>query len=91
MIPIKVKLKVSEDKPIPFSIGSNNIPLSISLSAPIQKVMGDKYEGEYIVTPSSETQVLNTENLVMAQNLTINPIPSNYGLISWNGSTILVS
>lgn len=49
------------------------------------------YTGDYTITPSSESQVLQTENLRMTDNVVINPIPSNYGLITWNGSTITVS
>ena len=49
------------------------------------------YEGETEITPSAETQVLQTNNFRMTDNITINPIPSNYGLISWDGSTITVS
>lgn len=49
------------------------------------------YTGEYTVTPSAETQTLETNGLRMTDNITINPIPSNYGLITWNGSTITVS
>lgn len=49
------------------------------------------YEGETEITPSAETQVLQTNNFRMTDNITINPIPSNYGLITWDGSTITVS
>ena len=49
------------------------------------------YEGDYEVTPSAEEQVLLTKHLRMTDNVTIKPIPSNYGLITWNGSTITVS
>lgn len=51
----------------------------------------DYYTGSYEVTPSQETQVLNTYGLGMSKNVTINPIPSNYGLITWNGSYLTVS
>ena len=51
----------------------------------------DPYTGPFEVTPSGETQVLNTSGLMMPQSVTINPIPSNYGLITWNGSTLTVS
>ena len=51
----------------------------------------EPYEGTYTVTPTQETQVLLTEGLRMLQNVTVNPIPSNYGLITWNGSIITVS
>ena len=35
--------------------------------------------------------MLETENKRMTGNVTINPIPSNYGLITWNGAFITVS
>ena len=49
------------------------------------------YEGEYTVTPSQEAQTLETKDLRMTGNVTINPIPNNYGLITWNGSVLTVS
>ena len=54
-------------------------------------VLPPAYTGPYEVTPSSETQTLETDSLYMAGNITINPVPSNYGLITWDGSTITVS
>lgn len=49
------------------------------------------YEGPYSVTPTQQTQVLQTQNKKATDVITINPIPSNYGLITWNGSTLTVS
>ena len=49
------------------------------------------YTGETEVTPSDETQILQTANTALYDNITINPIPSNYGLITWDGSTLTVS
>lgn len=49
------------------------------------------YTGVTQVTPSSETQTLATENKTVTANIIINPIPSNYGLITWNGSVLTVS
>lgn len=54
-------------------------------------VLPPAYTGDYEVTPSSETQTLATDSFYMTGNITINPIPSNYGLITWNGSTLTVS
>ena len=51
----------------------------------------DDYTGAYTVTPTQETQVLSTRGLMMTDNVTVNPIPSNYGLITWNGSILTVS
>lgn len=71
----------------------------LNLSAPLDGECGvfqeystyEEYHGITEVTPSAETQVLSTEHFLMGSDITINPIPSNYGLITWNGSTLLVS
>ena len=51
----------------------------------------DYYEGPYTVTPSASTQTLSMAHLMASQNVVIDPIPSNYGLITWNGATLTVS
>ena len=51
----------------------------------------DPYTGDYVVTPGTETVVLATKDKRMTDHVTVNPIPSYYGLISWNGSTLTVS
>ena len=65
-----------------------NVTADISLPSSIG---GQPYTGEYEVTPNLEIQVLNTNGKSMRSNVTINPIPSNYGLITWNGSFLTVS
>lgn len=74
---------------VPMSISGDN---SISLSADtvIFRHITD-YDGEYEVTPSSQVQVLNTAMTRVKQNITINPIPSNYGLVTWDGSHLTIS
>ena len=60
----------------------------------VTKVIGQDlptYTGVTEVTPTTAEQVLDTSNKVVARNIVINPIPSNYGLITWNGSTLTVS
>ena len=52
--------------------------------------IGD-YEGPYEVTPAAEAQVLPTRNKTLDGDITIKPIPNNYGLIIWDGSVITVS
>lgn len=48
------------------------------------------YGGPYEVTPSEETQVLQTEGTRSVANVIVNPIPSNYGRIAWDGIGIMV-
>lgn len=50
-----------------------------------------EYHGVYEVTPSASVQTLQTTNRVLTDNIVINPIPNNYGLITYNGSFITVS
>lgn len=54
-------------------------------------VAPDEYSGVTEVTPSEEEQVLATKGKYLSNNVVINPIPSNYGKISWNGSVLIVS
>ena len=49
------------------------------------------YTGETEVTPTQSTQILNTSGQRLDSDIIVNPIPSNYGLITWNGSFITVS
>ena len=49
------------------------------------------YDGPYEFTPTNEAQVVEIRGKQATSDITINPIPSNYGLITWNGSTLTVS
>ena len=51
----------------------------------------EEYTGAYEFTPTRGTQVIEIANKKATADITINPIPSNYGLITWNGSTLTVS
>ena len=83
-----IRLKVQSDN-ITLKAGDiDSVKLKASVGVPIYP---EPYLGETEVTPSAETQVLQTNGLMLQANITINPIPSNYGLITWNGSTITVS
>lgn len=66
--------------------------LAVSVNPPIaRQISGDIYDGEYEVTPGQSPVILPTAGKTMARSVTVNPIPSNYGLITWNGSTLTVS
>lgn len=49
------------------------------------------YPGPYEVTPGADPVVLGTDGLRMEGNVTVNPVPENYGLITWDGSILTVS
>lgn len=65
--------------------------LDASLNSTVYIPVVDVYEGPYEATPTQFTQTLSTEGFTMAQNVIIHPIPSNYGLITYNGSILTVS
>ncbi len=72
---------------------SLNIPMDGEVGIITKVVEHDlpTYTGETNITPSTSEQVLVTAEKVVTRNIVINPIPSNYGLITWNGSTLTVS
>lgn len=75
-----------------ISVSVNADTMGVTLDTPVVKEYVDvqTYTGEYEVTPSAETQTLNTEGLRLTRNVTVNPIPQNYGLITYNGAVLTV-
>lgn len=71
---------------------SLNIPMDGEVGTVTKVVEHDLpvYTGETDVTPSEETQTLQTANRIVLQNIVINPIPENYGRLSWTGNTLTV-
>lgn len=49
------------------------------------------YDGPMEITPTRQTQVLNTTLKSLIGDIVVKPIPPEYGLITWNGSTLTVS
>ena len=88
---IPVSLDV-ESSPVhlPLQVEDGN-EIDLDLETGIVYRTGDIYPGEATVIPSEETQILQTAGFQMPRNVTIEPIPQNYGLITWNGSVITVS
>ena len=72
---------------------SLNIPLDGTPDKVIKAAEYDLpvYEGTTEVTPSNQAQILQTSNKTLTRNIVVNPIPSNYGLVTWNGSVLTVS
>lgn len=52
---------------------------------------GIPYEGDYVVTPTRERQELPTAGTSLALNVVVEAIPPEYGLVSYNGSSLRVS
>jgi len=90
---------------MPITVNINEIDQRFDFSLPRiehQKVEFDlpekganinypEYTGATEVTPSRETQILHTNKRTVLSDITINPIPENYGLITYDGYKITVS
>lgn len=74
----QVTLDVSEPTSIRYD-EADYVPLS---TIPI-------YDGPYELVPTETIQTIATTGKSMAQNIVINPIPSNYGLITDHGGGLL--
>lgn len=83
-----IKLRVKPETIKLKTANAGNATLNVSQGIPIYP---NQYTGATEVTPSATAQTLETRGLMMADNITINPVPSNYGLISWDGTTLTVS
>lgn len=50
-----------------------------------------EYTGQMEFTPTMESQVVGVRGFYMAEDIVINPIPQNYGLVTWNGHSLRIS
>lgn len=84
MSEIKVSFDSGKDLPVDFDGGAD-------FDCKIDGILAGDYHGEYQVTPSSVTQTLETAGKNLMSNIVVEPVPENYGLITWDGSTLTVS
>lgn len=49
------------------------------------------YTGDYEVIPSGEQQTIPINGKIANRDITIKPIPQNYGRVAWDGNTLTVS
>lgn len=84
-----IKLKVIEDNTIKLKVNDGDaFTFKAEQGIPIYP---NQYQGPTEVTPGESLQTLETRGLMMTDHVKVNPIPNNYGLITFNGTTITVS
>ena len=76
---------------IPMQVGADGQNISMSMGAKYAVAVPSIYDGSYEITPSADAQTLHTADKMLSGDIIINPIPTNYGQITWNGSTLTVS
>ena len=84
-----ISLKVTEDI-VNLSVGDES-SINLSVGGLVYYDEHERYDGQYEFTSTNEVQIINTKNMILGENITIKPIPSNYGAIGWNGSFLTVS
>ena len=92
-LPLVVEMTVDTSKKVfEFSIEQTCETYEMTQDAVFNVTVNtNPYEGAYEFTPSSETQTIAIKNLMATDDIIINPIPNNYGLIGWNGSFLTVT
>lgn len=82
-----MRLKFNSPEPMTLTFsGSEQFGMTMT-----ERFIATDYSGGYSFTPSAVSQTVPTLGKTLAQNIVINPIPSNYGLITWDGSVLTVS
>ena len=71
--------------------GSLSCEEQLSGSFDLFELPENQYQVFYQFTPSSQTQYAPTAYMTCLGDIKINPIPSNYGLITYDGTIITVS
>ena len=73
------------------SLSGKGVNMSGSVTPHYDAGPVEPYDGPYEFTPTNTTQTIPIRDKQAMANITIKPIPNNYGLITWNGSTLTVS
>lgn len=73
--PVKVKLK--EEKPLKIEVAETGL-------------VTEEYKGAYSIEPTKEGGRLETKGKTLKDDIVIEPIPSYYGRIFWDGSAITI-
>ena len=78
-----------------FAETTENFPCAFDgdqeFSAQMDGIIPGDYDGSYEVTPSGSEQTLATAGRTLQFDVVVKPVPSNYGLVTYNGSTITIS
>ena len=92
LIPVTVPMTLAVDSvAVPIGVTNDNVSLTVGVGLSYASSDYPYYTGEYEFTPTQDTQTVQTKGHVLTEDIVINPIPSNYGLITWNGSVLTVS
>ena len=82
---------VIRPQPVKVVVHSPKAEVSVGSQTVKEYVDTDPYTGSYSVIPSREAQTLETSGKRMLRDVVVEPIPSCYGYIEWDGSVLTIS
>ena len=86
MATFNVTFHTTEDFKIGFQDSGDNF------SAIFDSVIDhEAYVGPVEFTPSEQAQTVHTAGLLLNDDILLQPIPTNYGKLTWNGNILTVS
>ena len=85
-----VRLRLASGRDAHIALRTGGDP-TMRMSSEVRAATLPTYGGPTEFTPSEEAQTAHTAGTQLPGDITINPIPSNWGRISWNGSVLTVS
>ena len=87
----EIELELDVGTEYELEIESDDYDLEVGSAIIVNHISGDTYDGPYEVTPTAEALIIPTLGKAMEHDFVVNPIPKNYGLITWNGFEMTVS
>lgn len=80
-----------EDDALALDVADSSLEWGEDEYVRVVNANADEYAGPYEATPTAAALTFPTTGKLMVREFTVNPIPSNWGLITWNGLTLTVS
>lgn len=88
---IRLEARLDVPRAIDASIScGGDVEAALDSAIAIKTMDYPEYEGPTEFEPSRLTQVIGTASRTVLQDIVINPIPSNYGRIEYDGAALSV-
>ena len=80
-----------EDDALTLDVGDASLEWGSDEYVRVVNADADEYDGPYEATPTEDAQTLATQAKLMTADFVVAPIPTNYGRITYDGTTIHIS
>ena len=85
-----IRFDIGDAAPLEWTIAEHLFEWGASEYIPVHITDLPDYDGQTEFEPSEEAQVIHVAEHTVHEDITIDPIPSNYGRISYSGSVLTV-